>query len=203
MATTLGMPLCSSAVATEAKASPACVSSIPDWQAFSTTAGTAYSCRRALRSRADFGSGSPLASSKTKRPWGPCSMCGECWAVVEGILPGMTKRSMAEIVRQRDGFGQRLIQRQRACDRAGDLRHFDRVGHPGPVQIALVIYEHLGLVGEAAKCIGMDDAVAIALEFAAILRRRLGKAAAAGLQIVRGIGRQASIAHDVTALASP
>ena len=95
-------------------------------------------------------------------------------AVVERILPGMTEGRVAEIVRQRDRFGQCLIQRQRAGDRAGDLRHLDRVRHPRAVQIAFVIDEHLGLVGQAAKGIGMDDAIAVALEFAAILRRRLG-----------------------------
>ena len=72
-------------------------------------------------------------------------------AVVERILAGVAEGRVAEIVRQRDRFGQRLVQRERACDRAGDLRHFDRMGHARAIQIAFVIDEHLGLVAQAAK----------------------------------------------------
>jgi hypothetical protein len=44
--------------------------------------------------------------------------------------------------------------------------------------VALVIDEHLGLVGEAAEGGRMDDAVAVALEVVAGRRRRLGVEAA-------------------------
>jgi hypothetical protein len=77
MATTLRMPLCSSAVATEAKASSAPASSMAAWQAFSTTAGTAWSRSSELRSLADFGSGAPFASSKIRRPWRPWNLSGD------------------------------------------------------------------------------------------------------------------------------
>ena len=55
--------------------------------------------------------------------------------------------------------------------------------------IALVIDEHLGLVGEAAEGGRMDDAVAVALEFGARRRRRLGDKAPWRAGRVGGVGR--------------
>ena len=95
-------------------------------------------------------------------------------AGVQRILPGMAERGVAEIVRQRDRFGQIFVQAQAPRDGARDLRHFDAVGQAGAKQVAFVIDEYLGLVFEAAKRAGMDDAIAVALEFAAPLRRILG-----------------------------
>ena len=42
------------------------------------------------------------------------------------------------------------------------------MGEARAVQIAFVIDEHLRLVFQAAERVGMDDAVAVALEFAAV-----------------------------------
>ena len=53
---------------------------------------------------------------------------------------------------------------ERAGQRAGDLRDLDRVGEAGAEMVALVVDEHLRLVGEAAEGGRMDDAVAVALE---------------------------------------
>lgn len=47
---------------------------------------------------------------------------------IERILAGVAERRVAEIVGQRDSFGQILMQSHRAADRAGDLGHLDRVG---------------------------------------------------------------------------
>ena len=98
-------------------------------------------------------------------------------AFVERVLAGVPERRVAEIVREADRFGQRFVELQCARDRAGDLRDFDRVREPRAVQIALVIDEHLRLVDQAAKGGGMDDAIAVALIFAAKSRaaaRRAG-----------------------------
>ena len=76
MATTLPMPPLSRAVADDAKASSAFASSMADWQAFNTTAGTACSCSRELKSAADFASGPPSAFSKTRQPWRPLNLSG-------------------------------------------------------------------------------------------------------------------------------
>jgi hypothetical protein len=64
---------------------------------------------------------------------------------------------------------------QGARHRARDLRDLDAVRQAGAKQVAFVIDEDLGLVFEAAKGGGMDDAVAVALEFTARLGARFGK----------------------------
>ena len=88
-------------------------------------------------------------------------------AVVERALAGMAERRMAEVVAERRGLGQVLVEPERAGERAGDLGHFQRVGQAGAEMVALVEHEHLGLVGEPAERGRMDDAVAIAAEGAA------------------------------------
>ena len=87
-------------------------------------------------------------------------------AGVERVLAGMAERRVAEIVAERDRFGEVVVEPQRPGQRAGDLRHLDGVGQAGAEMVALVIDEDLGLVGEAAEGGRMDDAVAVALEFA-------------------------------------
>ena len=100
-------------------------------------------------------------------------------AFVERVLPRVAERRVAEIMGEADRLDEVLVQAQRARDRAGDLRDFERVREPRPVEIAFVVDEHLGLVDEAAERRGVNDAVAIALELRAQRRRRLGMAAAA------------------------
>ncbi len=57
-------------------------------------------------------------------------------------------------------------QRRAPGERAGDLRHLDRVGQPGAVVVAFMRDEHLRLVLQAAEGGRVDDAVAVALEAA-------------------------------------
>ena len=95
-------------------------------------------------------------------------------AGVKRVFAGMSERGVAEIVAERDRLGEIVVEPQGAGERARDLRDLDRVGEAGAEMIALVIDEHLGLVGEAAKGGRVNDAVAVALEFAAGRRRRLG-----------------------------
>ena len=71
---------------------------------------------------------------------------------------------------QRHRLGQILVAAQRPRQRAGDLRHLDRMGQPGAVVVALVGDEDLRLVLQPAEGGRMDDAVAVALE------RRAGRA---------------------------
>ncbi len=93
---------------------------------------------------------------------------------VERALAGMAERRMAEIVRQRQRLGEVLVEPERARQRAGDLRDFERMGEPGAVVVALVIDEHLRLVRQPPERAGMDDAVAIAPERVAGRAWRLG-----------------------------
>ena len=95
-------------------------------------------------------------------------------AGVERVLAGMAEGRVAEIVAKRDRFRQVVVEPQGAGERARDLRHLDRMGEAGAEMVALVMDEHLRLVGEAAEGGRMDDAVAVALEFGPGRRRRLG-----------------------------
>ena len=67
-------------------------------------------------------------------------------AGVEHLLTGMPERGVTEVVRQGDGLGEVLIERQCPGDGAGHLGNLDRVGEPGPVMVTLVIDENLRLV---------------------------------------------------------
>ena len=82
----------------------------------------------------------------------------------EHALAGMTKRRVAEVVAERDRFGQLFVQAQHLGDGARDLCDFERVREPRPVVIAGRREEDLRLVLQAAKRLGVDDAIAIALE---------------------------------------
>ena len=95
-------------------------------------------------------------------------------AGVERVLAGVAERRVAEIMAERDRLGEIVVEPQRPRQRAGDLRHLDRMGEAGAEMVALVMDEHLRLVGEAAEGGRMDDAVAVALELGARRRGRLG-----------------------------
>ncbi len=92
----------------------------------------------------------------------------------------MAERRMAEIVGERQRLGQVLVEAERARQRARDLRHFERVGEPRAVVIALVEDEDLRLVLEPAEGGRMDDAVAVAPEGVRVGARRLGVQAGRG-----------------------
>ena len=79
-------------------------------------------------------------------------------------LAGVAERRVPEIVAERDRFGQLLVQPQHLGDRARDLRDLERVRQARAVVIAGRREEHLRLVLQAAERLGVDDAVAIALE---------------------------------------
>ena len=104
-------------------------------------------------------------------------------AGVERVLAGVAERGMAEIVPQRHRLGQIVVEAERPGERAGDLRDLDRMGEARAEMIALVIDEHLGLVGEPSERGRMDDSIAVALKRSAGRRGRLGKQAPS-----RGLG---------------
>ena len=110
-------------------------------------------------------------------------------AVVQRPLAGMAERRMAEVMGQRQRLGEVLVEPELAGQRAGDLGHFQRMGQPGAVMIALMEHEDLGFVLQAAEGGGMDHPVAVAPERAAGLARRLRKQPAAAAIGIAGIGR--------------
>ena len=70
---------------------------------------------------------------------------------VQGFLAGVAERGVPKIVGKRHCFGEILVKAEGARDRACDLRHFEAVGQPGAVVVALVINKDLRLVGQPAK----------------------------------------------------
>ena len=114
---------------------------------------------------------------------------------IERAFAGMAERRMAEIVGKRQRLGQVLVGVEVAGERAGDLRHFERVGEARTVVIAFVIDEDLGLVVEPAEGGRVQDAVAIAGIRGACGTRRLGQkppAARGRIDGVRGKDARAS-----------
>ena len=83
---------------------------------------------------------------------------------VERVLAGVAEGRVAEIMRERQRLGEVLVEPQRARQRAGDLRHLDRMREPRAVMVALVRHEDLRLVLEPPERGRMDDPVAVALE---------------------------------------
>src|SRR5690242_10706779 len=85
-------------------------------------------------------------------------------APIERTLAGMPKRRMTEVVGQCQCFSKVFVETKRACERAGDLRDFERMGEPGTEMVALVKDKNLRLVSKAAEGGRMNDPVAIAPE---------------------------------------
>ena len=83
---------------------------------------------------------------------------------VQRFFAGMAERRVAEIVGERQGFGEILVQRQNARETARDLRHLQRMRQPRAVIVAFVLHEDLRLVLEPAEGGGVDDAIAVALD---------------------------------------
>ena len=111
-----------------------------------------------------------------------------CHHFLQGVLAGVSERRMSEIVRQRQGLAQILIETKRAANRTRDLRNFEAMGQASPEEIALVIDENLGLVFEPAERGGMNDPVAVALEGTAGLAFRFRMQPATAFVGTAGIG---------------
>src|SRR5262249_62273022 len=87
---------------------------------------------------------------------------------------------VAEVAAERQALGELLVEAQGAGDGASDLRPLQAVGQAGPVVVAFVVDEDLGLVLEPAERRAVDHAVAVALEARAERMLLLGVTPAAG-----------------------
>jgi hypothetical protein len=67
---------------------------------------------------------------------------------VERAFANMPEGRMTEIMSKRQRLAKVLIETKGARQRSGDLRNFKRVREPRAVVVALVIDEHLRLVGQ-------------------------------------------------------
>ena len=117
-------------------------------------------------------------------------------AGIQRILPRVAKRCVAQVMCQRDGLYQVLIERQRTRHGAPQLRHFQRVRQPGAEQVALVVEKNLRFIHQPAKRRAVHDAVAVALKLGARGRWRLGKAPATRKVGVAGVGGQGHIRRN-------
>ena len=84
----------------------------------------------------------------------------------------MAAGSVAAVVAQGDGIGERDVDPRRAGDRRGDLGDLQRVGQPGPLVVGGVDHD-LGLAGQPAEGGGVHDPVPVPLEAGALLVRLL------------------------------
>ena len=109
---------------------------------------------------------------------------------------------MAEVVGQREGFRKVLVEPEGAGERPRDLADLDGVGESGPVMIAFVVNEDLGLMLQAAEGRGMDDPVTVALEIAPGRRRRLGVQAPAAPHRVASVRSAPALAMGPHATSS-
>ena len=111
-------------------------------------------------------------------------------AARERLLAGVAERRVPQVVPERDGLGQVLVQPERPRDGARDLRHLERVGEPGAEVVALGGQEHLRLMRQASERLRVEDLVAVALVVVA-QDVGLGRAGAT-LALVgeRGVGRE-------------
>ena len=75
----------------------------------------------------------------------------------------MASRTVSAVVAQGDRLGERHVQAEAGGDGPGHLGDLQGVRQPGPL-VVLGEYEALGLAGQAAKCRGVEDPVAVALE---------------------------------------
>ena len=110
--------------------------------------------------------------------------------LAQHALAGVAERRVAEVVAERDRLGQLFVQAQHLGDRARDLRDFERVRQARAVVIAGRRKEHLRLVLEAAERLGVDDAIAIALERRPDRIFRLLADAALAVGALRGLRRE-------------
>ena len=115
--------------------------------------------------------------------------------VAQHALAGVAKRSVSQVVPERDRLGQLLVQVQDLGDGPRDLRHLERVRQARPIVIAGRREEHLRLVLQAAEGLAVDHAVAVALEGRADLVFRFGTLATAR------VGRLGRLRREDLALA--
>src|SRR5215213_1237899 len=106
-------------------------------------------------------------------------------ACVEHRLAGMAERWVAQVMTETDRLGEVLVQPECARHPAGDPARFERVREPRPIVIALGRDEHLRLVLQAPKGLGVHDPIAVALKWGAMVGVGLWFLAVGGIRARR------------------
>ncbi len=83
---------------------------------------------------------------------------------IDHAFPGMAERRMPQVVAERDGFRQLLVQTQNFRDTPRNLRDLEGVRQPGAVVVAHRGEEHLGLVFQPSERFGVNDPIAVTLK---------------------------------------
>ena len=99
---------------------------------------------------------------------------------LQRVLAEVAERRVAEVVAERDGLGEGLVEPQRPGQRPRHLGDLQRVGEPGDEVVAVGVQEDLRLVLEPAEGLGVQDPVAVALERRPERVLRFGPRPAAG-----------------------
>ena len=97
---------------------------------------------------------------------------------------------MSQIVPQRDGFREVLVEGKSAGDGTGNLRNVQRVGQPRDVVIPLGRKKYLRFVFQAFEGVAVDETVAVALKIRTEFARRFLSRAAFRLVRLLGLGRK-------------
>src|SRR5581483_5349815 len=84
--------------------------------------------------------------------------------LVERGLTGVTERRMAHVVAEADRLREVFVEPKRTGDDACDARRLERVRHARAVVVAGRVDEDLRLPLQTAERLGVQDAVAVALE---------------------------------------
>jgi hypothetical protein len=87
---------------------------------------------------------------------------------VEGALAGVAEGRVADVMYQGERLGEIFVQVEGAGYVAGDLRDLHGVGEAGSEVVGGAGGEDLGLAGETAEGAGLDDALAVALEWGSV-----------------------------------
>src|SRR5690606_22615408 len=117
--------------------------------------------------------------------WGKLAHAG-----IQRILASVSEGRVPQVVGQRNGFDEIFVQPERTGHRPGDLCDLQTMREPCAKEVALVIDEDLCLVFQAPEGVSMHDAIAIALEFGAPDRSRLGMKPTPRGFGMRRVGRQ-------------
>ena len=114
------------------------------------------------------------------------------------VFADVSEGGVTKIVSEGDGFGEVFVEVQCAGDRSGDLRDLEGVGKTGDVVVSERGDEDLCLVFKASKGLGVDYAVAVALELGAHGRGRFGQFAALARRGTHGVRRETVFAVGQT-----
>ena len=116
--------------------------------------------------------------------------------LVELAFAGVTEGGMANIVNERESFGEIRIQAEGIGDSAGDLRNLERVGEAIAKVVGEARGEDLRFRLKAPERTGVDNAIAVACVFAAVRMRWFGKTPAATIFGPQGPRCESAVGFD-------